>query len=91
MVVTICKGNLSSRRVLPRSHLPTLVPGSVIPGSQRELPIGGFQAPQFTAGTVDFGASDKPMKDEAIAKVSRGVVQIPMTAGAIAVAYNNPS
>ena len=29
------------------------------------------------------------MKPEAIAKVSRGVVQIPMTAGAIAVAYNN--
>ena len=45
---------------------------------------------QFTAGTVDFGASDKPMKAEAIAKVERGVVQIPMTAGAIAVAYNNP-
>ncbi len=45
---------------------------------------------QFTAGTVDFGASDKPMKPDAIAKVSRGVVQIPMTAGAIAVAYNNP-
>ena len=45
---------------------------------------------QFTAGTVDFGASDKPMKPVAIAKVSRGVVQIPMTAGAIAVAYNNP-
>ena len=46
---------------------------------------------QFTARTVDFGASDKPMKPEAIAKVDRGVVQIPMTAGAIAVAYNNPS
>ena len=46
---------------------------------------------QFTAGTVDFGASDKPMKAEAIAKVNRGVVQIPMTAGAIAVAYNNPN
>jgi phosphate transport system substrate-binding protein len=45
---------------------------------------------QFTAGTVDFGASDKPMKPEAIAKVDRGVIQIPMTAGAIAVAYNNP-
>ena len=44
---------------------------------------------QLTAGTVDFGASDKPMKPEAIDKVSRGVVQIPMTAGAIAVAYNN--
>ena len=46
---------------------------------------------QFTAGTVDFGASDAPMKAEDIAKVSRGVLQIPMTAGAIAVAYNNPS
>ncbi len=45
---------------------------------------------QLTAGTVDFGASDKPMKAEAIAKVSRGVVQVPMTAGAIAVAYQNP-
>jgi len=30
------------------------------------------------------------MKPEEIAKVSQGVVQIPMTAGAIAVAYNNP-
>ncbi len=45
---------------------------------------------QFTAGTIDFGASDKPMQAEAIAKVSRGVVQVPMTAGAIAVAYHNP-
>ncbi|MBM5794412.1 MAG: phosphate ABC transporter substrate-binding protein PstS [Cyanobacteria bacterium K_DeepCast_0m_m1_088] len=44
---------------------------------------------QFTAGTVDFAASDAPMKDDEIAKVSRGVLQIPMTAGAIAVAYNN--
>ncbi len=45
---------------------------------------------QFAAGTVDFGASDAPMKADEIAKVSRGVLQIPMTAGAIAVAYNNP-
>ena len=30
------------------------------------------------------------MKAEEIAKVPQGVVQIPMTAGAIAVAYNNP-
>ena len=43
---------------------------------------------QFTAGTVDFGASDKPMKEEEITAVERGVLQIPMTAGAIAVAYN---
>ncbi len=45
---------------------------------------------QFLAATVDFGASDVPMKDDEKAQVSRGVVQIPMTAGAIAVAYNNP-
>ena len=44
---------------------------------------------QFIAETVDFGASDKPMKQDEIKKVLRGVVQIPMTAGAIAVAYNN--
>ena len=45
---------------------------------------------QFQAGTVDFGASDAPMKADDIAKVTRGVLQIPMTAGAIAVAYNLP-
>ncbi len=44
---------------------------------------------QFVAGTVDFAASDAPMKEEEIAKVARGVLQIPMTAGAIAVAYNH--
>lgn len=44
---------------------------------------------QFISGTVDFGASDVPMKPEELAKVSRGVVQIPMTAGAIAVAYQH--
>ena len=44
---------------------------------------------QFVAGTVDFAASDVPMKAAEIAKVTRGVVQLPMTAGAIAVAYNN--
>jgi phosphate transport system substrate-binding protein len=43
---------------------------------------------QFLAKTVDFGASDVPMKAEEIAKLPQGVVQIPMTAGAIAVAYN---
>jgi len=44
---------------------------------------------QFVAGTVDFGASDVPMKAEDVAQVKRGVVQIPMTAGAIAVAYHH--
>ena len=44
---------------------------------------------QFVAGTVDFAASDVPMKASEIDKVPRGVVQLPMTAGAIAVVYNN--
>ena len=39
--------------------------------------------------TVDFAASDVPMKEEEIAKVPQGVVQIPLTAGAIAVAYQH--
>lgn len=45
---------------------------------------------QFSAGTVDFAASDKPLDAEEAAVVKRGVVQIPLTAGAIAVAYNHP-
>ncbi len=44
---------------------------------------------QFVAGTVDFAASDAPMKEEEMAKVDRGTLHIPMTAGAIAVAYNH--
>jgi phosphate transport system substrate-binding protein len=45
---------------------------------------------QFIAGTVDFGASDEPIKSSEAAKVKRGVVQIPMVGGTIAVAYNKP-
>jgi phosphate transport system substrate-binding protein len=43
---------------------------------------------QFVAGTVDFGATDEPIKASEAAKVSRGVVQIPIVGGTIAVAYN---
>ena len=46
---------------------------------------------QFLAGTVDFAASDEPIKPAEAAKVKRGVVQIPMIGGTIAVAYNNPT
>ena len=46
---------------------------------------------QFEAGTVDFAASDKPLDAREAAKIQRGVVQLPLTAGAIAVAYNLPS
>ena len=45
---------------------------------------------QFIAGTVDFGASDEPIKASEASKVKRGVVQIPMVGGTIAVAYNKP-
>ncbi len=45
---------------------------------------------QYIAGTVDFGASDEPIKDSEAAKVSRGVVQFPAVGGTIAVAYNKP-
>ncbi|MFN9546050.1 MAG: phosphate ABC transporter substrate-binding protein PstS [Cyanobacteriota bacterium] len=43
---------------------------------------------QFIAGTVDFGATDEPIKVSEAAKVPRGVVQIPIVGGTIAVAYN---
>src|SRR5512137_2200755 len=48
---------------------------------------GGIQ--QFTAGTVDFGASDAPMSAEEQAKVP-DVVHIPTVLGAVVVTYNAP-
>ena len=50
----------------------------------------GAGVEQFTTGTVDFGASDVAMTDEEMAKVSRGVLLLPMTAGSIVLAYNLP-
>ena len=44
----------------------------------------------FIDETVNFGASDDPMKQKDIDKVKRGLVQIPMTGGTIAFGYNNP-
>ena len=44
----------------------------------------------FLDETVDFGASDDPMKQSDIDKVTRGMVQIPMTGGTIAFGYNMP-
>ena len=49
---------------------------------------GGRKA--FLNETVAFGASDDPISDSDIKKVSRGVVQIPTVGGSIAVAYNKP-
>ncbi|MBU2603790.1 MAG: phosphate ABC transporter substrate-binding protein PstS [Actinobacteria bacterium] len=51
---------------------------------------GGIQ--QFTQMTVDFGATDAPMKDEEIATAEEvsgaKVLHIPTVLGAVAVAYN---
>ena len=44
----------------------------------------------FLDETVDFGASDDPMKQVDIDKAKRGLVQIPMTGGTIAFGYNMP-
>ena len=44
----------------------------------------------FIDETVNFGASDDPMKQKDIDKVTRGLVQIPMTGGTIAFGYNIP-
>ncbi|MFM7269915.1 MAG: phosphate ABC transporter substrate-binding protein PstS [Cyanobium sp.] len=43
---------------------------------------------QYIRGTVDFGATDEPIKTSDIAKVKRGVIQFPVVGGTIAVAYN---
>lgn len=45
---------------------------------------------QFTAGTVDFGASDTAMSDQQMAAVTRGTMLLPMSAGSIVFAYNLP-
>lgn len=50
----------------------------------------GAGVEQFTAGTVNFGASDVAMKDEEIAAVEKGTILLPMAAGAIVMAYNLP-
>ena len=42
----------------------------------------------FIDETVNFGASDDPMNAHDIAKVKRGLVQIPMIGGTIAFGYN---
>lgn len=50
----------------------------------------GAGVEQYTARTVDFGASDVAMKDEEIEKVEGGVLMLPMTAGSIVLGYNLP-
>ena len=49
---------------------------------------GGIQ--QFTARNVDFGATDVPMNAEELARAKAPVLQIPVTLGGAAIAYNVP-
>jgi phosphate transport system substrate-binding protein len=53
---------------------------------------GGIQ--QFTAKTVDFGASDVPMNADEVKRAEAGgsaVIQLPTTLGGEAITYNLPS
>lgn len=56
-----------------------------------QLVGSGAGVEQFTQGTVAFAASDIGMKKEEIAKVSKGAILLPMTAGSIVLAYNLPN
>jgi phosphate transport system substrate-binding protein len=47
---------------------------------------GGIR--QFSDGTVDFGGTDAPMSDSAIAAIQGNVLHIPTVMGAVVVAYN---
>jgi len=60
-----------------------------VQGNYQSIGSGGG-IKQFTDGTVDFAASDAAMTDEQAAKVSRGVLFVPFTAGSEVLAYNLP-
>ena len=47
---------------------------------------GGIR--QFSDGTVDFGATDAPMGDSAIAAINGNVLHIPTVMGAVVIIYN---
>jgi phosphate transport system substrate-binding protein len=47
---------------------------------------GGIR--QFSEGTVDFGGTDAPMSDSAIAAIQGNVLHIPTVLGAVVVTYN---
>jgi phosphate transport system substrate-binding protein len=49
---------------------------------------GGIQ--QFTAKTVDFGATDVPMNADELKRAGGNVLQIPVALGGVAVSYNLP-
>lgn len=50
---------------------------------------GGIR--QFSDGTVDFGGTDAPMTDSAIAAIGGNVIHMPTVLGAVVPIYNLPS
>lgn len=51
----------------------------------------GVGVNQISSGTVDFGASDKPMSDDELKKAQGELLHIPTVLGAVAVTYNLPN
>src|SRR5215472_15448100 len=49
---------------------------------------GGIR--QLHAGTVDFGASDMPLKDDMLQQLNLQIVQFPTVLGAVVPSYNIP-
>jgi len=49
---------------------------------------GGIK--NLTSLTVDFGASDAPMKDDALAAAPGKILHVPIVAGGVAIIYNLP-
>ncbi len=45
---------------------------------------------QISSGTVDFGASDKPMSDDELKKAQGDIVHVPTVLGAVVLTYNLP-
>jgi phosphate transport system substrate-binding protein len=45
---------------------------------------------RFSADSVEFGASDVPLSPAEAAKITRGVIEVPATAGMVVLAYNLP-
>ena len=50
---------------------------------------GGIE--QFTAKTVDFGATDVPMNGDEVKRAGGVVLQLPVALGGVAITYNLPS
>jgi phosphate transport system substrate-binding protein len=54
-------------------------------------PLGsGAGMRQMSDGVIDFGATDEPMSDEQLQRSPVPLVHVPMTIGAVVVAYNVP-